>query len=292
MPPASLTACRWQKHNRIGQGRGCGSCGLELEARNGSLSGVGAERVFASRRESARSTPPVEPEVRSLRAQTRDLRRPGVRSDGADRPPGGARQSFRPPDPALVVVLGHLCSSPNGSDSGGRSAEHNTPQHEVQKIRYPWHYLYGQQIFVRRRHHRFGREICPCYLAGKRLQDCFEVPAWMLDHAHCLRLRAQAEPEVDWEALVRLQQLLTTAARAVVKSSCPKEIAGKKGATSTYVPKEVRDSSETNQPLRSPCTTARVGTTATGDPSPSDRVIERAASQPGGPTAPVPRRAQ
>ena len=42
---------------------------------------MGAERVFASRRESARSTPPVEPEVRSLRAQPRDLRLPGVRSD-------------------------------------------------------------------------------------------------------------------------------------------------------------------------------------------------------------------
>src|ERR1035437_5197557 len=83
--------CRWQKHNRIGQGRGCGSCGLELETRNGSLSGVGAERVCANRRESARSTPPVEPEIRSVRVLTRDLRLPGVRSDGADRPPGGAR---------------------------------------------------------------------------------------------------------------------------------------------------------------------------------------------------------
>jgi hypothetical protein len=111
----------------------------------------------------------------------------------------------------------------------------------VQEIRYPWHYLYGQQIFVRRRHHRFGSEICQCYPAGKSLQDCFEVPAWLLDRAHCLRLRTQAEPEVDWEALIRLQQLLTAAARAVVKSSSPEEVAGKKGATSNYVPKEAHD---------------------------------------------------
>jgi len=39
---------------------------------------------------------------------------------------------------------------------------------------YPWHYLYNQQIFVRRRHNRFGSEICQCYLADKRLQDCFD----------------------------------------------------------------------------------------------------------------------
>ena len=173
-----------------------------------------------------------------------------------------------------------------------RSAEHNTPQHEMQEIHYPWHYLYGQQIFVRRRHHRLGREICQCYLAGKRLQDCFEVPAWMLDRAHCLRLRAQAEPEVDWEALVRLQQLLTTAARAVVKSSCPKEVAGKKGATANYVPKEAHDPSEANQSLRSPSTTARVGTTATGDPGPSDRLIDRTAAQSGSPTTADSRRGQ
>ena len=173
-----------------------------------------------------------------------------------------------------------------------RSAEHNTPQNEVREIRYPWHYLYGQQVFVRRRHNRFGSEICQCYLAGKRLQDCFEVPAWMLDRAHCLRLRAQAEPEVAWEALVRLQQLLTTTARAVVKSSCPKEVAGKKGATSTYAPEKVPDSSEANQSLRSSSTTSRVGKTATGDPDPSDGVIDRTAAQSGSSTAADSRRGQ
>jgi hypothetical protein len=107
--------CRWQKHNRIGQGRGCGSCGLELEARNGSLSSVGAERVFASRRESARSTPPVEPEVRSLRAQTRDLRRLCVRSDDAVRQLRGTQRFCPPPAAASAVLVEHLCPSPSAS---------------------------------------------------------------------------------------------------------------------------------------------------------------------------------
>jgi hypothetical protein len=57
---------------------------------------------------------------------------------------------------------------------------------------------------------------------------------------------------VDWEALVGLQQLLMSAARAVVKSSSPEEVAGKKGATAAYVPKTARDSSQANQPLDPP----------------------------------------
>src|ERR1035437_9533959 len=86
---------------------------------NGGPSGEGAERIFASRRESTRSTPPVEPEVFDpWVGNNRDFRPPGVRSDGAGRPLGGARRSC-PPDPALVVVPGHLCPSPNGSDCGG-----------------------------------------------------------------------------------------------------------------------------------------------------------------------------
>jgi hypothetical protein len=38
-------------------------CAGVVQSSNGGLSGMGAEQVFASRRESARSTPPVEPEI-------------------------------------------------------------------------------------------------------------------------------------------------------------------------------------------------------------------------------------
>ena len=41
-------------------------CAGVVQSSNGGLSGMGAEQVFASRRESARSTPPAEPEIFDL----------------------------------------------------------------------------------------------------------------------------------------------------------------------------------------------------------------------------------
>src|ERR1035437_5732207 len=45
--------------------------------------------------------------IRSVSGNNRDFRLPGVRSDGADRQPGGGRQSCHAPDPALVLVPEH-----------------------------------------------------------------------------------------------------------------------------------------------------------------------------------------
>jgi hypothetical protein len=75
--PVGYDACSWQKRYRMRPGREAVFRAGVGRSSNGGPSGEGAERIFASRRESTRSTPP------------------------------------------LVVVPGHLCPSPNGSDCGG-----------------------------------------------------------------------------------------------------------------------------------------------------------------------------
>src|ERR1035437_4904185 len=64
-------------------------------------------------------------DTRSVSTKNGDFRPPRVRSDGAGRPLGGARRSCPPPDPALVVVPGHLCPSLNGCDCGGSTRNRN-----------------------------------------------------------------------------------------------------------------------------------------------------------------------
>ena len=205
----------------------------------------------------------------------------------------GMPQRFRHflADPSLWVP-DNLSPAIDECGSDDRSAKHNTPEDEAQEVQYLWHPLYGKQVFVRARRQRRGTEVYHCYLAGSRLEKCFEIAAWMLDRAHCSRLRLQAEPEVHLEALLELQELLTTAAAGVVKRSDSGEITAKKGANPDYVQEEDRVRSSASQPLRSTSAKARVGKAAAGNPGRSDAVIDRTARQSGGQAAAVPRRAQ
>jgi len=218
------------------------------------------------------------------------LRLPAAGNDDADRRPEASRSPFRalvtPPAAEWDCRARAIC----GDVLYGRSTEHNTPQHEAQEIHYPWHPLYGREVFIQARRRRGGSEVFSCYVAGKRLQGCFELPAWMLDRAHCQQMRLQVDPEVDWESLVEVQQLLAIAARTVVKRSCPEEVVGQNGATSTYAHKKERTSSETSRTLRADLTPTRVGQTAPGGPNPGDGVIDRAAGQSGRPATAVARR--
>ena len=61
--PVGYDACSWQKRYRMRPGREAVFRAGVGRSSNGGPSGEGAERMFASRIESTRSTPPVEPEV-------------------------------------------------------------------------------------------------------------------------------------------------------------------------------------------------------------------------------------
>jgi len=60
-------------------------CAGGVQSSNAGLSDVGSEQVFASRRESERSTPPVDPEMRQDKEDIKDVTGEGGDGEDVDR---------------------------------------------------------------------------------------------------------------------------------------------------------------------------------------------------------------
>ena len=125
----------------------------------------------------------------------------------------------RPPAEMTLIVLTRLAwvqpaASPvcpsqgrHACDRCDRSAQHTTPKYEVREVHYPWHPLFGHQVHVHGILHKLGRDLCRCWLPGQEDRIGFQVPAWMLDRAHCALMILRSEPATNLQVLLELRQL-------------------------------------------------------------------------------------
>jgi hypothetical protein len=152
----------------------------------------------------------TRPAVRQLNIQCRvssELRpRDGSSTATCRRVARGTRcrrwcSSFRRP------VRSAGCRSLGGFSLGDRSAQHTIPKYEVRKVHYPWHPRFGRRVHVHGVFHKLGRDLCRCWLPGQEDRIGFQVPAWMLDRAHCALMILRTGPATNLQALLELRQL-------------------------------------------------------------------------------------
>ena len=136
------------------------------------------------------------------------MRLPGSRISAALRGARGCGWHRRSPRSGPVGSgIGSHCLCPGDFARCERTAPHNTPQHQLREVHYPWHTLYGKTVVIHGHLLKQGQELCRCLLPGQEARIGFEIPAWMLDRAHCTGSTLKTEPHVSCQALVALKQL-------------------------------------------------------------------------------------
>ncbi len=132
---------------------------------------------------------------------------------------------------------------------------------------YQWHPLFGKSITVHRQLVKRGCHFFRYCLPGEEGGVGREIPAWMLDERRCAAMQHKAEPRVNWQALVSLQQLWKEAlepARALRQS------AGQSPAGNAYEQETNQSSSDS---VRSPSQAATVAGSAAAAPGSVDAAI-------------------
>jgi hypothetical protein len=151
---------------------------------------------------------PITRRAPGHRAAVDPIKRPTVHS-------GDANRQYRetgPPYPALVDApcAGSVRPSirKDAFASHGTSHHRNTHITESLEVRYPWHPLHGQRVWIYERFVKGGVASFRCGLgefAGDRSMD---LPQWMLDAVACCDLRLTPTPVVSCEALAALKVLI------------------------------------------------------------------------------------
>ena len=162
---------------------------------------------------------------------------------------------------------------------GGRTALHNTSQHHVLEVQYPWHPLYGKVVVVRGHLLKQGHELCRCSLPGQEARIGFEIPAWMLDRAFCAGMQLKGEPHVSFGALVALKQLWD---EALAPTEVRRQATSKNHEGDAYVHEAKQTTPAPAQPLRSDSPPPSVGGSARNAPSTAHRSPNPNADQSGG----------
>ena len=136
-----------------------------------------------------------------------------ARSDGEGRRLPGTRSPFpylaaaQSEDPACP------CPTPSASSHGDTTPQHKTHKTEDREVCYPWHPLFRQTIPIRLLQRCNGGVVAHCDDPTEVGSGGFEIPAWMLDRAHCSTMTLSQDPFVDTEALIQLRDVLDSARR-------------------------------------------------------------------------------
>jgi hypothetical protein len=125
----------------------------------------------------------------------------------AYRPVARGTRSRRWCSPLRRSIQSAGCRALGGFSLRDRTPQHNTPKYEVREVHYPWHPLFGRRVHVHGVLHKLGRDLCRCWLPGQEDRIGFQVPAWMLDRAHCALMVLRTEPATNLQALLELRQL-------------------------------------------------------------------------------------
>lgn len=86
--------------------------------------------------------------------------------------------------------------------------EHKTHKTECQKVRYPWHPLYGQTVIIRHKRLRRGCPTAACVPVNDPERASLEIPEWMFDATRCAQMRFSLCAQVCWMAFAELSSLL------------------------------------------------------------------------------------
>ncbi len=144
------------------------------------------------------------------------FRPPGARSDDVIPQATGTQLPCRPPVAPPPVAPDYHVPVTDAGDVRGRTILNTTLKYEVQTVWYPWHPLYSQSVSCLKRFTKGGVEVCHCCELGQTESRAHELPAWMLDRAACSAMRLESRAQVNWQALVVLQQLITASQRSAV----------------------------------------------------------------------------
>jgi hypothetical protein len=88
------------------------------------------------------------------------------------------------------------------------SVIHNTHQLDIRRVEYPWHPLYGRDVYVQGTKVSWQRGLAlRCKLDPEDTRYGFEVPAWMFERATCSTMHL-SRPQVVWSSLLELKELL------------------------------------------------------------------------------------
>ena len=173
-----------------------------------------------------------------------------------------------------------LCSLSLGDFSQcDGTALHNTSQHQVHWVHYPWHPLYGKSIVVHGHLLKQGHELCRCLLPKQEARIGFEIPAWMLDRTHCAGLQLKVEPHVSWQALAALKQLWD---EALAPAKALGQAASKNLAGDAYAQDPNQTATAPAQSVRSNSAATSLGGSASTNPPTSHPPVDAIANQPRG----------
>ena len=93
-----------------------------------------------------------------------------------------------------------------------RPIEHNTLNNtystELRRVVYRWHAYHDQTLVVRFEKRDALKPVVHCEVPETEGKVCVEVPSWMFEGTSCSRMRLKPAPQVSWDALSALAQLL------------------------------------------------------------------------------------
>jgi len=161
-----------------------------------------------------------------------------------------------------------------GSWRQTRTAQHNTPKHEIREVFYPWHPLFGKSVTVQCQLVKWGCRVFRCLVPGQEAAKGCEIPIWMLDRARCAAMQLKAEPRVSWEALLSLQQLWN---EALKPAKALRQPAGKSPAGNAY---EQETNPSPPNSVRSSFQAATLAGSASANPGPVTAAVDPTLKEP------------